>query len=282
MSADAIIDHDGVRIHFEQTGTGVPVLFVPGSYSTPAAWRGVQKNLHGNYRFFGTSLNGYGHTSETRTSHDCGIEHGVRIIEAVAAQIAEPFHLVGHSFGGYLALKTALAGNVKPLSLALFEANPIPVVKASRMDLYQSAEVMTADFATAIAQGDPDAAALIIDFWGGQGAFAEMPAVVQNYCRACTSSNLLDWHGAMSARVNPRDCAKIDCNVLLVRGGEANELMVAMTDLLGAHLTQVRTNIVAGAGHFLISSHPVECGSLLSGFYRSLEDLAISPSAPSM
>ena len=271
MNAEPIINHDGVRIHLEQTGTGVPVLFIPGSYSTPAAWKGVQKNLPGDYRFLATSLNGYGHTSETRSSHDCGIEHGVRIIEAVAAQIAEPFHLVGHSFGGYLALKTALAGNVKPLSLALFEANPIPIVKASRLDLYQSAEVMTTDFATAIAQGDPDAAALIINFWGGQGAFAEMPTVVQDYCRACTATNLLDWRGALSARLEPGDCAKIDCKVLLVRGGEANELMVAMTDLLCADLTQVRPEVVTGAGHFLISSHPFECGSLLSGFYRALQ-----------
>lgn len=113
---DSTIVYDGMRIHFEQTGAGVPVLFVPGSYSTPAAWRGVQKNLHGDYRLLGTCLNGYGHTSEGRTDEDCGLEHGVRIIEAVAAQIAEPFHLIGHSFGGYLALKTALAGNIKPLS----------------------------------------------------------------------------------------------------------------------------------------------------------------------
>lgn len=131
---------------------------------------------------------------------------------------------------------------------------------------------MTADFATAIANSAPDAAALTIDFWGGQGAFTEMPAVVQDYCRACTATNLLDWHGAMSARIEPVDCTTIDCQVLLVRGGEANELMIAMTDLLCTHLTQVCAEVVAGAGHFLISSHPIECGSLLSEFYRSLED----------
>ena len=47
---------------------------------------------------------------------------GSRVV-AVAGKIGAPVHLVGHSFGGVVALATALAGAVEVLSIATFEAN---------------------------------------------------------------------------------------------------------------------------------------------------------------
>ncbi|MEE4238509.1 MAG: hypothetical protein V2I51_17440, partial [Anderseniella sp.] len=59
------------------------------------------------------------------------------------------------------------------------------------------------------------------------------------------------------------DLACMDFPVLLVRGERANPAMVAMTDLLGSRLPRVQAEVVAGAGHFLISSHPADCAALL-------------------
>jgi pimeloyl-ACP methyl ester carboxylesterase len=260
---------DDQQIYFEKSGSGSPVLFVPGSYSTPAAWCGVQKHLSCGYKLAGISLNGYGRTAETRSTGDADIAHGIRLIEAAAARIGEPLHLVGHSFGGYLALATALADNIELLSLSLFEANPISILKPAHPDLFAVAEKMTADFADAIIQGDADAAALIIDFWGDDESYHSMPAVVQGYCRSTAATNLLDWHGAMAAQLDVHDCARINCDVLLVRGSEANSLMIPMTELLGAQFSKVSAHVVADAGHFLISSHPAQCAALLDGFLAS-------------
>ena len=61
---------DGNAIDYQETGSGPAVLFVPGSYSTPAAWGGMQKRLAPGYRFIGTSICGYGGTDETRSLGD--------------------------------------------------------------------------------------------------------------------------------------------------------------------------------------------------------------------
>ena len=51
---------------FEDTGTGPVLLFLPGSYSNYAAWKGIQKALKSSCRMISTSLPGYGGSKEIR------------------------------------------------------------------------------------------------------------------------------------------------------------------------------------------------------------------------
>ncbi len=254
-------------IDYLEAGAGPTLLFVPGSFSTPAAWRALQKSLPPAYRMVGTSLCGYGATDDTRTLEDCGMAHEVRVVEAAARRAGGPVHLVGHSFGGTVALATALAGSVEVASLALFEANPLALIAdGGRPDLYRQTEEMSRGFAAALAAGEPEAAAIVIDFWGGPGSFAAFPEAVRAYCRERAPANRLDWLTDFGFPALRSDYAALAMPVLLVRGALANPAMVVMTDALRACLPAARSAVVAEAGHFLVSSHPAACAALLAEF----------------
>lgn len=257
----------GDGIDFVAQGGGPAVLFVSGSFATPAAWRALWKRLPEGYRLVATSILGYGATRETRVPGDLDMAHEVRVIEAVAARIAAPIHLVGHSFGATVALAAALARVADIRSIATFEANPLALIREyGSTDLYERTLAMSRAFEAAHAAGERDAAARIIDFWGGAGSFAAMPAAVQDYCRATTASNVLDWRTAFGFEATTADYARLGMPVLLVRGGRANPTMTAITNGLAGSLPDVRTAVVGGASHFLITSHPDECAALLTGF----------------
>ena len=261
---------DGGNIEYVETGAGPVLLFVPGSYSTPAAWRPVQRLLQPQWRMVTTSLCGYGHSADTRRIDDFGMHHEVRLLETICRALDEPVHLVGHSFGGTVALAAALAGTVKVASLACFEANPIGLLRHHADGaLYQDTLRMSLDFQAAMTAGERDAPARIIDFWGGEGAFAAMPEPVKAYCRETGDVNVLDWRTAFGYDITLSACSSLQVPVLLVRGGLANPAMVAITDALQASLPQVDAHVVEGAGHFLISSHPASCAGLLCGFLQT-------------
>jgi pimeloyl-ACP methyl ester carboxylesterase len=254
------------NIDYVESGEGPAVLFLPGSYSTTAAWRQVQRHLNPGYRLVTTSLAGYGSTTDTRTLQDCGIEHEVQIVQELVRHISQPVHLVGHSFGGTVALAVALSRTVDIASLSLFEANPIPLIREhGGGQLHDETLRMSQAFEAAVNAGEQDAPARVIDFWGGSGVFAAMPDAVKAYCRETTAVNVLDWR-TVTSEVAAKDCTTLNIPVLLVRGSEANPAMVAITDTLRDCLPDVRYFAVDGAGHFLITSHAPRCAELLSAF----------------
>ncbi|MEP2534134.1 alpha/beta fold hydrolase [Shimia sp.] len=181
------------KVDFHDTGQGPALLFVPGSFSTSTAWRGIQQHLPSGFRFVGTSLCGYGATNETRTHGDLDMDHQTRVIETVASRINQPVHLVGHSFGGTVALATALSGKVDILSISTFEANPFNIIDTPENGaLFQNAKQVADAFENAYHANEHNAPGRIIDYWGGDGSFLSLPDPVQDYCRATAHTNILD------------------------------------------------------------------------------------------
>jgi pimeloyl-ACP methyl ester carboxylesterase len=265
------IDTRTPGIECVESGSGEPVIFIPGSYSTSAAWRPMQKLLSPRRRYIATSLCGYGQTDETRTLGDAAITHEVRVVQQVAACAAGPVHLVGHSFGATVALACAISGAVEVASLALFEANPMALLRGGpHQALFDESWRMERAFEAAVHEGERDAPARIIDFWGGLGAFAAMPHAVQMYCRSTAHVNVLDWRGGFGFDVSPADCAALQVPVLLVRGELGNGAMVGITEVLAAHLPRVEPVVVAGASHFLITTHAGVCAGLLDAFLQKV------------
>jgi pimeloyl-ACP methyl ester carboxylesterase len=259
------------RVDYVETGEGPAVVFVPGSFGTPAAWRGIQKRLPEGYRFVSTSLCGYGGTEETWTLDDVLVAHQVRVIKTVAERAGGPVHLVGHSFGGTICLVAALSGDLDIASIATFKANPLAMMKERDPALYDSTREMSRAFEAAYDAGEADASGRIIDFWGGVGSFAAFPEVVKNYCRATTFANVLDWRSAFDFNATVADYAGLEMPVLLVRGAQACPEMVAITETLGACLPNETPAVIEAASHFLITTHAEECASLLAGFLGGLD-----------
>ena len=266
-----MIQHNGVTIECQQSGDGPALLFLPGSYSTAAAWRPIQRLLEPRWRMVTSSLRGYGESTDTRSPTEYAMQHEVELVDALCRHIGQPVHLVGHSFGGTVALAAALAATVPIASLSLFEANPIDMLRGRDGDaLYQETLRMSRAFEAAVHAGEPDAPGRIIDFWGRDGAYAALPDPVKAYCRSTAAVNVLDWRTVFAFHVTDDDCAALKLPVLLVRGEHANAAMTGITAALQACLPHARPHVVEEAGHFLVSSHAPACASLLSGFLNDV------------
>ena len=249
---------------FHCSGTGVPILFVPGSYSTPAAWRPVQSHLPEGFEFFSTSLSGYGQSRERRRNEDQSLRPQIDLLSEVIEKIGKPVHLVAHSFGGLVALGFLETAPKTVLSVTFLEANPLGLLKIEGdsnldADLWQ----IIARFKAQVTAKDPDAAKTIIDYYGGTGFFDALPETVRKYCAATVQVNALDWQTGMAYRPDAQHLSALGCPITLAYGSNTTAAMKAITRHLGRYVPKAQICEVKDAGHFLISTHPKDCAALI-------------------
>jgi pimeloyl-ACP methyl ester carboxylesterase len=252
-----MIQEPAGRIDYEETGDGPTIVFVPGSCSTGAAWRPVITALPGRFRCVTTSLLGYGGTAERRTSRDPSISHEADAVEAVIQRAGGRVHLVGHSFGGLVALAVALRAKVPLESLTIVEAPAVELLRETgEHQHYGAFQDMSRAYFDAFHGGNEEAISMMIDFYGGPGTFASWPPRVRAYAAQTTPVNILDWASAYGFPLSPTALSTVKVPVLVVRGGASHPAMQRLNELLSTHITGASLLTAPGAAHFMISTHP--------------------------
>ncbi len=275
-----MIEEPRGRIDYAECGSGPTVVLAPGSCSTGAAWRPVISTWDCQFRCVTTSLLGYGGTAERRSAGDADISHEAEILELVIRKAGTCVHLVGHSFGGLVALAVALRRRVALASLVILEAPALGVLRARGEHMhYRAFSQMAEAYFAAFDGGNTEAIAAMIDFYGGVGTYALWPPRVQAYAVETTPVNIRDWASAYGFALSAGSLATVQIPVLVVRGGESNPAVQRANALLSECISGATLATIDTAAHFMISTHPNEVGRLIARHVRSAE--VKSRSAPS-
>ena len=122
----SVTSSDGTSIAYYRSGTGSPLILVPGSgAANPVAWTAVLPVLEEHFSVYAVDRRGHGESGDGSTY---AIEREFEDIAAVVDSVGEPAILLGHSFGALCALEAALLTlNIR--KLILYEpAIPFPGV----------------------------------------------------------------------------------------------------------------------------------------------------------
>jgi pimeloyl-ACP methyl ester carboxylesterase len=259
-------------IDYDECGSGPTVVLVPGSCSTGAAWRPIIAACNGKFRCATTSLLGYGRTAERRTESDPAISHEAEVVESVIRRAGGAVHLIGHSFGGLVALAVALRRQVPLASLAIVEAPAAELLRdRGELEHYRAFRNMTDAYFADVARGNAVAIAGMIDFYGGAGTFASWPQRVRDYAVETTPVNILDWASAYGFPLSADSLAAIDLPVCVIRGGASHAAVQRANALLGDCLNGAALATIDGAAHFMIATHADAVARLIAGHIDAVE-----------
>jgi pimeloyl-ACP methyl ester carboxylesterase len=226
-------------ISLTDVGSGPAVVLLHGSASSRHQWRKLATQLAGRYRVLVPDLHGYGETvlhdnSPPRLSDEIGIVRGL------ADHIGEPFHLVGHSFGGAIALGAARLVHDQLASLTLFEPASFHFLREA---------------------GDTEAwneidADLFMGYWIGIPAWKSMPEERRAVIIAAMPKIAFEWRWITLVEDALARYARIDAPTLLLRGSQTRVPPRRVIDLLRNTLPNCRFEEIQGAGHMAPVSHP--------------------------
>jgi pimeloyl-ACP methyl ester carboxylesterase len=174
-------------------------------------------------------------------------------------------HLVGHSFGGLTALAVALRQRVPLLSLTIAEAPAAEILRPmGEYRHYLAFRNMTDAYFLAYFAGDKTAIEQMIDFYGGAGTFSGWPPRLRDYAIETTPVNLLDWASAYGFELTPALLATIKIPALVLWGEASHPAAKRANELLARRMPNASAAEIAGAAHFMISTHAEEVAGIIA------------------
>jgi pimeloyl-ACP methyl ester carboxylesterase len=259
---------DGAKLEYVASGSGEPVILIHGALIADT-FRPLlaESTLAGRYRLILYHRRGYAGSS--CASGPVSVAEQAADCRALLRHLGvERAHVVGHSYGGAIALQLALDSPGVALSLALLE--PALMVGAS-------AEGYRKSLAQGIARYREAGAAVVVDEflqarWPGYratldrmlpGGFAQAVANAGTSFE-CEAAGLFDWRfGEVEAR-------RIAQPALSVLGGASNALSSRFGEthrLLLAWLPRAEGFVLPGATHFLQLEDPRGMAEALAAFW---------------
>jgi pimeloyl-ACP methyl ester carboxylesterase len=200
--------------------------------------------------------------------------HAFTLADEAAQTIAlidatkEKVHLVGHSYGGGVALSVALARPDRIASLALYEPTAFHLLKAmSDAGAAAFAEIAAVARKTGegVIAGDyTGAAASFIDYWSGPGAWARLQPWVRAGLVRWVTKAPLDFHALMEEPTPLAAYAGLPMPVLIMRGEHAPRPTRMIAESLATVLPDARSAVVGGAGHMGPLTHAVAVSNLIA------------------
>jgi pimeloyl-ACP methyl ester carboxylesterase len=240
----------GIRIAFERTGSGPPLVLVHGGVSDHTRWKPVVAELSDRFTVFAMDRRGRGLSGDNPTynlSLEC--QDVATVVRAAGPGTA----LLGHSFGAICALEAALL--VDSLRhLILYEppfspdgAAVFPPETGARLlallEMGDREGVLTTFYREIVHLPDEAIAALRSDpSWSGRVAAAHTVvregSVVENYV------------------YEPARYTGLTLPILLLTGELSSELFSQAAHRLNADLPNAKIEVMAGQGHMAIDTAP--------------------------
>ena len=255
-----------IDYYFEQQGSGPPIVFIHGSYATTSTWKKMIEHLASSNHCISIRLPGHCGTADPEDFSQPTIETELAILEKVVREHThEPIHLVGHSFGGVVALAEALTGNLELDQMTLFEPVAMWVLRrAGDQEMSRRVEEFLAKYRHDASIEATYAYSQVIDFWGGQGAFAALPDSIKESMAPLVKNNIRHWDIDAATGSDLSDLHGCAVPTRLVCGGQSNAVAGAICDHLRKHMPNSKQYVIEGASHFLVTTHAKQCLQAIS------------------
>jgi len=233
----------------KQLGNGRPALLLHSSMSSHRQWLSLASELSATHSCYLPDLAGYGgRPLPPPEPWSLAIEAEMVLSALSPALRQQPLDLIGHSYGGALALHLARSEKLQVNKLVLFEPvafhllRQLPDATGLWQEICALANVLPTLSASA-------AAARFIDFWQQDGFFASLPLRMQQQLAGQVAKVSCDFQALSQEPASLADyAASVQCPVLLISGCRSRAPAQRIAQALSEALVQAEL-LTLDVGH---------------------------------
>jgi non-heme chloroperoxidase len=245
----------GAELSYVEKGTGPPLVLVHGSLNDFRAWELQLESFSERFRVVAYSRRNHfpNAWSEYPAGYSVRDERDDLVGLIGALGLETPVHLVGSSYGAYVAavverdhpevVRAAVLGEPPILSLLADDPRSLKSYRASES---RFAELVLAR----LRDGDDDAAAAgFIDFIMGAGAFDRLPPGARQMILQNSKTLAAELPTPERDHFTTEDAGKISPPTLLVRGQRSPPMFQAVTSILAKSMPNATVSTIRGSSH---------------------------------
>lgn len=264
----ASIDVGDINLKYFVVGDGEPIVLLHCTGGSSKQWTELAESLRASFRVIVPDLCGYGGTTHWPGAGTFNLAVEADLVAALIDKFEKPAHIVGHSFGGAVALQLALRHPQLVRTLTLIEPAVFHLLRGGdEVDdraLRQISEVGTT-IVNAVNCGDyVGAMRRFVDYWSGEGAWDALPNPQRVALATRINKVTLDFWATLNEPTRLSDLADLRMPALVIFGGRSPLPTRRICFHLARKLRDVRLRTIADAGHMLPMTHFAEICQLVA------------------
>jgi pimeloyl-ACP methyl ester carboxylesterase len=223
-------------------------------------------------RALAPDLLGYGRSDPWPRSAALRPQDELGVIEALLGMVGQPVHLVGHSYGGTVALSAARRYPQRVASLTLIEPVAFHLLRqADEPDGWREIAALAERHLALVGAGrDAEAAEAFTTYWMGPPAWQQMAGAARDAIVRTMPKVAAEWQLMFAAENDPEAVARIDAPTLLICGGRTRSPARRVVDVLRSALPRARYLEIGDAGHMSLLTHPAAVADAIRSHVASI------------
>jgi lipase len=242
---------------YRESGDREPIVLLHCSAGSSGAWVPVMKHLGQDYRVLAPDLLGYGRSAAWPRDAVLAPDGELGVVEALLDVAGRPVHLVGHSYGGTVALSAARRFPRRVAGLTLIEPVALHLLRhAEDPDGWREVAALAEHHLALVAEGqDAAAAEAFITYWMGPGGWQQMPDAARDGAVRSAAKVAAEWRLMLTAENDLEAIAGLDVPTLLICGAHTRRPARQVIEVLRRALPHAHHHEIADAGHMSPLSH---------------------------
>lgn len=236
-----------INPEFESHALSRPIIALHGTASKGRQWEHLCNAFLGCRSVISPDLPGY---SDVPCASGEGLSARLQPMLKDYLQIDHPVHLVGHSFGGALALRLAEMYPQKCLSVTLYEPTSLEVFRSAtdikEIHLFNEIKALATKVGNASSM---DAMSLFIDFWMGKGHWQTLPYKAQQQLSRYATITAQDFRDGLFEAQYKSDYPPFTGSVRLLFGSRTMEIAKHVCRELAVRLPNATAVQLPDLGH---------------------------------
>lgn len=247
------------------------VMCLHSSGSSGRQWLALAESLGTGYEIDMPDLQGYGGNPVWPKGVSLSLaEEAERLMPLLLAS-ENPVHLVGHSYGGAVALRLALSVPHRVRSLSLYEPTLFSLLLNDPVHRVSTEEIMTVagDLIACLERDETmRAAQRFVTYWGGGESWAQLSDKQRERLALRAHKAPADFHALFGADITAGELRVLTMPVLCLYGNATRAPARHIAERLRATLPNCELLRLPRLGHMAPMTRPAIVNALISEFLQ--------------